>query len=113
MHPLKIAIFAEIKLQNDELREMDNAMMNKTLFHHPNGLRLSAKGFASVRKVFTVYSFEIPESIRSKHYRALSNLEYPYFFTKRRLYIFSELDAMTIKLSGGIERFLENCAVID
>jgi hypothetical protein len=40
-------------------------------------------------------------------------MEYPYFFTKSRLILFSEMDSMVIKLHGGIEGFLETCSQLD
>ena len=39
----------------------------------------------------------------------LSKMKYPYFLTAKRLVLFSEMDAMVIKLQGGIDKFLENC----
>lgn len=110
MSPLKIAIFKEVRINNHDFEILNDNELNSLLFHHPDGLRLSLTGFANLKNIFTVYSFEIPETIKSKHRLGMSKMTYPYFFTKSRLILFSELDAMTIKLTGGIERFLENCS---
>lgn len=108
MHPLKLAIFNEIrKCENDTDASLTDDEMNRLFFHHADGLRLSLSGFIKLKAIFTAYSFEIPDTIKTRHRFALSKMEYPYFFTKKRLILFSEMDAMVVKLHGGIERFLE------
>jgi dGTP triphosphohydrolase len=107
MSPLKVAIFTEVKKTHDEASGLSDENLNKLIFHHPDGLRLSLNGFLVIKKIFTAYSFEIPDTLKSKHQYALSKMEYPYFFTKRRLIVFSEMDATMITLQGGIQSFLE------
>lgn len=111
MHALKHLLFAELRKINQE--DLTDEQMNNVIFHNPAGLRLTLNGFVQVKTIFTAYSFEISESIKSKHRQALSKLEYPYFLTRRRLVVFSEVDAMMIKLQGGVENFLESCSKID
>lgn len=113
MSPLKIAIFEEIRKHYDQASDMDDDRLNKLLFHHPDGLRLSLTGFVIIKAIFTAYSFEIPETMKSRHRFGMSKMEYPYFFTKKRLILFSEMDAMVVKIHGGIEGFLETCSHID
>lgn len=113
MLPLKKAIFKEIRVHHDKASALDDDQLNKLVFHHPDGLRLSYSGFIIIKNIFTAYSFEIPESIKSRHRFGLSKMEFPYFFTKRRLILFSEMDSMVIKLHGGVEGFLETCSQID
>lgn len=109
MTPLKSALFVEVKKNHSEAVNLDDEQLNKLLFHHSDSLRLSLKGFLVVKNIFTAYSFEMPETIKSKHQRSLAKLEFPYYFTKSnsRLILFSEMDAMVIKLHGGVESFLE------
>jgi hypothetical protein len=107
--PLKKAIFAEIRKHTIEYSEKSDEELQRLFFHHNDGLRLSLTGFMQCKSIFTAYSFEIPETIKTKHRFGLSKLEYPYFFTKRRLVLFSEMDASMVKLCGGIEQFLESC----
>lgn len=107
MQPIKIAIFGELQKHDEELANLSNEELNKLLFHHADGLRLSLRGFVQIKSIFTAYSFEIPETIKSRHRLALSKMEYPYFFTTKRLILFSEMDAMMVKLHGGIQNFLE------
>jgi len=113
MSPLKVAIFKEIRAQHEKASALDDDQLNKLIFHHPDGLRLSYSGFIIIKNIFTAYSFEIPETIKSRHRFGLSKMEFPYFFTKRRLILFSEMDSMVIKLHGGVEGFLETCSQID
>lgn len=113
MIPLKSAIFIEVKKNYPESETLSDDQLNKLLFHHPDGLRLSLKGFVVIKKIFTAYSFELPDTIRSRHQFGMSKMEYPYFFTKKRLILFSEMDAMVIKLHGGVQGFLENYSQID
>jgi hypothetical protein len=113
MTPLKNAIFVEVRKNHDEANALNDDQLNKLLFHHPDGLRLSLKGFIVIKNIFTAYSFEIPETIKTRHQFGMSKMEYPYFLTKRRLVLFSEMDAMVIKIHGGIEGFLETCSQFD
>jgi hypothetical protein len=113
MNPLKKAIFVEVRNKHEEAIPLNDEQLNKLLFHHPNGLRLSLKGFLVIKNIFTAYSFEIPETIKSKHQKSLGKMEYPYFLTAKRLVLFSEMDAMVIKLHGGIQGFLEAFCFID
>ncbi len=106
---LQRALLTEIRRQNEEFSENSDEELQRLLFHHNDGLRLSLTGFMKCKAIFTAYSFEIPETIKTKHRFGLSKLEYPYFFTKRRLVLFSEMDASMVKLCGGIEPFLESC----
>jgi hypothetical protein len=111
--PLKKAIFEELRKQNEELAVINDENLNKLLFKYPDRLNLSLTGFIAVKKVFTAYSFEIPATLKSKHRYGMSRMEYPYFLTPKRLVLFSEVDAMVIKIQGGIEAFLEVCSQID
>ena len=107
MNHLKKAIFIEIRKNQEDLELVEDDDLNKLIFHHPDGLRLSLTGFRIVKKIFTAYSFEIPKTIRNKHQYGMGQMEYPYYFTSKRLILFSEMDAMVIKLHGGVQGFLE------
>lgn len=113
MPPIKVALFKEIRKIRTELENESDDSLNKLLFHNPSGLRLSLTGFVTCKAIFTAYSFEMSINIVSRHRRALSKLEFPYYFTSKRLILFSEMDAMMIKLHGGVESFLESFCQID
>lgn len=107
MSPLKTIIFREIKENYAESHHLTDDELNALMFHNKDSLRLSLTGFVIIRNVFTAYSFEIPDTLKTKHQMGLSKMQFPYFFTKRRLIVFSEVDASMITLCGGIVQFLE------
>jgi hypothetical protein len=107
MNPLKLVIFSEVKKTNTDLEVLSDEELNQLLFHHPSGLRLSLTGFRVLRKVFSAYSFELPKTIKSRHHYNMGKLEFPYYFTNNRIILFSEMDAVIVKLHGGVESFLE------
>lgn len=109
MNSLKVAIFEEVRKNHTQSQDLTYDQFNKLFFAQSAGLRLTYTGFIVLKNIFTVYSFELPDTIKAKHQIGMSKMEYPYFFTKRRLILFSDMDAMMIKLHGGIEGFLEQC----
>jgi hypothetical protein len=113
MHPIKRLLFTELRKQDEEMGPMNDDEMNLVNFHWSDSLRLSLTGFILVKKLFTAYSFKIPKDMKSRHRQAMSKMEYPYFLTGSRLILFSEMDAMIIKLHGGIEGFLETYSSLD
>ncbi len=115
MSPIKIKIIHEIKAQRVDplLPTMTDDEINSVLFHNPATLRLSLHGLVALSKIFTPYKFELPANLKSRQRIALSKFEYPYFLSTRRLVVFSEMDAVMIRLHGGVDTFLDNCYQID
>ena len=114
MDLLKTAIFEEMRRCLPEAYgQLSNIEANSMFFNQNSGLRLTYTGFIALKNIFTVYSFEIPITLKSKHQMAMSSLSYPYFLTKKRLILFSEMDSMVITLYGGIELFLENIYIVN
>ncbi len=108
MHPIKHLLFEELRKHTPEYVDQTDDELNKLFFYNPSMLRLSLTGFISCKSIFTAYSFEMSDEIVSRHRRALSKLEFPYYFTTKRLILFSEMDATMVKLCGGIAAFLES-----
>ena len=111
--PFKKLLFEEIRKFDAEIAPMSDIELNKYLFHWPDGLRLSLAGFIIIKKQFTAYSFEMPVTVRARHQMALAKMEYPYAIRRKRLILFSEMDAMVVKLAGGITQFLETYSQLD
>ena len=109
MVPLKVAIFNEVRKQHEKSANLSDEELNQIIFHHPTGLRLTYSGFLILKNIFTVYSFEMDTTLTAKHHIGMSVMEYPYYINPKRLILFSEMDAMVIKLQGGIKGFLETC----
>lgn len=113
MEALKLAIFSEVRKHHEKSAALSDNELNSKLFHNDSGLRLTFGGFIVLKNIFTVYSFEMPETLKARHHIGMAKMEYPYYITSKRLILFSEMDAMMIKLHGGIEGFLETCFNID
>lgn len=113
MTTLKQAIFNEVRTHVEKLKDLSNDDLNARIFHHVSGLRLTFHGFLVLKNIFTVYSFELDVKMKAKHHIGLEKMEYPYYLSTKRLVLFSETDAMVIKLHGGLSGFLENCFNID
>ena len=110
---LKDAILREVRIQIPEAMIMDDNTLTLWLFRQHSSLRLTFKGFIILKKMFTAYSFGIDGTLKSRHLAGMSTMEYPYYLTGSRLILFSETDAMVIKLSGGVLNFLETCSQIE
>lgn len=108
MLSLKAAIFNEVRLHHEKSRDSSDQVLSQVIFHHNGGMRLTFTGFLILKKIFTVYSFEMNGNIKAKHHIGMSTLLYPYYMTATRLMLFSEMDAMTVKLCGSTIQFLEN-----
>jgi hypothetical protein len=108
MVPLKIAIFNEVRNKHEKSATFTDEQLDQVIFRSPKGLRLTYSGFLILKNIFTVYSFEMDISLTAKHQIGMNTLSYPYFMTAKRLMLFSEMDAMVVKLCGGIKQFLEN-----
>ena len=111
--PFKKTLFGEIRKYDAELAPLSDDELNKHIFHYADSLRLSLSGFIVIKKQFTAYSFEMPANVKTKHLMALSKMEFPYAVRRKRLILFSEMDAMVIKLHGGVLGFLETYSQID
>lgn len=109
MSSLKAAIFSEVRRHHEKSVNLTDDELNQKIFHTPTGLRLTFQGFLILKNIFTVYSFEMDTTLTAKHQIGLSVMEYPYYINPKRLILFSEMDAMVIKLQGGIKGFLETC----
>ncbi len=113
MLPLKTAIFKELHAVTNKAATFTDEQLNGIMFHHHDSLRLTYGGFLWMSKMFTGYQFPVSETLKAKHQIGLAKLEYPYYITQTRLVLFSDSDAMVVKLCGGIERFLETNFQID
>ena len=108
MIPLKSAIFGEVRKQHEKSADLSDDEHNQIIFHHNSGLRLTFQGFLILKNIFTVYSFEMDITLTAKHQIGMSTLSYPYYINPKRFILFSEMDALVVKLQGGVKPFLEN-----
>lgn len=113
MLPLKTAIFRELRATTNKADAFTDEQLNGIMFLHAESLRLTYGGFLWMSKMFTAYQFPVNDTLKAKHQIGLSKMEYPYYITSTRLVLFSDTDAMVVKLAGGIEKFLEISFQID
>jgi hypothetical protein len=113
MESLKTAIFREVRQNHEPSSSLNDSELNSLIFYNVTGPRLTFPGFLILKNIFTAYSFEMTTTLKARHHIGMSKMEYPFYINSRRLILFSEMDAMMIKLHGGIEGFLETCFNID
>lgn len=113
MSPLKIAIFDEIRRTFEKSAELDNDQLNGIMFRSMDSYRLTKTGFILLQGMFTAYPFDIPYTLKAKHQLAMGKMHFPYYISPTKLTLFSDMDASIIKMSGGIERFLESALHFD
>lgn len=113
MSTLKENIFNTVRQHHEKSVNHTDDQLNQLMFQYSSGLRLTFPGFLILKNIFTVYSFEMDCELKSRHHIGMAKMEYPYYMTKKRLILFSEMDAMVIKLQGGVKGFLETCFNMD
>ena len=113
MQELKHRIMSEVRDEVTVFAECTLEEMSAHFFLYPTTLRLTSAGYKHLRQVFTAYPFDIDKQLlRPKHLIALADaMEYPYYITHSSLVVFSDSDAMIIKLCGTVEKFLETYVV--
>lgn len=110
MNSFKTTLFIELRKHHDGYKDLSDEEIDKILFYKIDSLRLTMNGFICIKKIFTAYSFQVPDTMKTKHFKALTKMTYPYYLTSKRLILFSEMDAMVVEIQGSIERFLEVCS---
>ena len=104
----RVPLLRELIAACSELSNLTVEEANTAVFRSSESPRLSYFGFLAMRTQFPAYSFEISNPMKVKNLIALGKLSYPYYFTGKRLVVFSESDATMITLTGSVELFLEN-----
>lgn len=105
--PLKSLIFKEVKNKYEKHKGLSDEDLDQLMFRTEH--RLTFSGFVLLKHIFTAYSFEIPITLKARHYIGMSVLSSPYFLTSKKLVLFSSEDALIVKLSGSVELFLHQC----
>tara|TARA_B100000902_G_scaffold373034_1_gene400614 strand:+ start:1586 stop:1951 length:366 start_codon:yes stop_codon:yes gene_type:complete len=71
------------------------------------GFKLTKLGFQLLKKEYDTYRFPVAEGLHNKLLLKLhSHMKWPYALERKHLYLFSEEDAMWLKLVGDdVEKF--------
>jgi hypothetical protein len=100
----KQAIFSNLRAVFEDMAGLDDSELNRNLFFHHAGLRLSYTGYLKFAKVYTSYEFPIidKKQVSARHLISLTReMGYPYYISAANLVLFSEQDAFMFKLRGG------------
>ncbi|PWU00479.1 MAG: hypothetical protein C5B52_08790 [Bacteroidetes bacterium] len=109
MDPLKLAIIEEVKNCKKKFADSTIESLYADFFLHESSLRLSYYGYNNIRDVFTPYPFSIDFVLKPRHLLGLAKaIKYPYFLSTTKLVLFSDSDALMIKLYGNVGTFLDN-----
>jgi hypothetical protein len=80
----------------------------KHVFIRPKGNRLTYDGYRLLSTFATPYVFTHEDNFKTKHITALVVFKYPFYLSKKFFILFSEEDAMLLKLHGDVNSFLEH-----
>lgn len=75
------------------------------------GLRLSSLGYQLLKREFDCHTFPIDKEskVTVKHILALdSQMIWPYYLTSKQIVLFSDEDAVFLKLVGGYDNWINN-----
>ena len=91
-----------------KLRAMTSAEVENCIFRRTNNIRLTYSGMAALSKIANCYTFALDSPLKAKHIMALSEFKSPYYLSDKYLVLFSEEDALMLKLGGSdIHQYLE------
>lgn len=111
MNTIKKTIVEEIKKSKQKFSAVSIEDLNDEFFLQDSSLRLTYIGYMQIKEVFTPYIFELDCDIKSKHLINLAKtMRYPYYLSRSKLVLFSDSDAVLIKLYGSLSKFLEHCS---
>lgn len=99
---VKSQLFYHIKTSLPDYADIDDAALQKMLFMNKNTIRLHVRGFNFMKKHFECYDFAIDTKLSGADLLILKRqVQFPYFLSAKRLYVFSSKDAFVLKLNGG------------
>jgi len=71
-----------------------------------SGLRLTKLGHSLLKSEYDTYKFPIEEGLHKKLLLILhKNMRWPYYLDTKNLYLYSDDDAMWLKMYGSIDKF--------
>lgn len=102
-------IAKEIKLHYPDIKEKDTNAIQSAMFRSTANLRLTRIGMTLYAGAnHTAFTYKHDNALLPKHLMGISRqIQSPYYLTPRLFIIFSEGDALMIKLCGGLGRFIE------
>jgi hypothetical protein len=99
---VKSQLFTHIQKSIPEYADADSVELQQMLFMNTNTIRLHIRGFNFMKKYFECYDFAIDNRLSGADLLTLKRqVQFPYFLSAKRLYVFSSKDAFVLKLNGG------------
>lgn len=98
----------ELKMHFSELKNTAETEIASMIFRSTANLRLTRVGMTAYSRVHTAFTHTHKRALLPRHLMGIGReITSPYYLSEKLFIIFSEEDAMMIKLCGGIDRFLE------
>lgn len=93
------------KLILDEIQKsVDVPLAFFTIFKNEKGTRFTGQGYELAKALWQSYTVKLPENYRTLNRTLLmldSRMTWPYYLSKRKLVLFSEMDAFEFTLYQG------------
>lgn len=107
---VKLQLFSYIRENISSLCEADDQTLDKMLFKNRFTIRLHRRGYQFMQKHFENFSFDIQSKLSGSNLLTLKkHIQFPYFLSDKKLYIFSSKDAFVLKLNGGnVKKWLDS-----
>lgn len=105
--------YIQTQVKNSKDPEIVDAFSDKTelldIFQAPGSLRLRHHGNLLLSTFFEYHDFYIEKNLTGKEILALSReMTAPFYINRRLLTVFSQEQALIIKMSGDVTSWLEN-----
>lgn len=98
-----------INIKFSELLKLDENIVNNLIFRRSSSLSLTGDGFKILKtKIKFIYYPEKTDDLEMQYLLLLSKLPFPYYMTKKGVYLFSLNDAAILTLCGSIREWLKN-----
>ena len=79
----------------------DDSLKPTDIFQNTNTLRLKRKGARAMQRKFESWELEPPVMTAGNMINFIRKMTFPYYIDKKRLVLFTEVDAMFAKLAGA------------
>lgn len=102
------SVARELKIHFLELKDKPEKDIVNMVFRSSANLRLTVVGKTAYSRVHPAFIYKHERALLPKHLIGIAReIKEPYYLSDRLFVIFSEEDAMMIKLCGGVNRFIE------
>lgn len=102
------SIAMELKMHFLELKDKSAGDIMSMVFRSSANLRLTGVGKTAYSRVHPAFIYKHDHNLLPRHLMGIAReITAPYYLSDTLFVIFSEEDAMMIKLCGGVNKFIE------